>query len=84
VVADQVHRLRARDRRRGKQQVEHAGAVRPAVHVIAEVDHDGLPGARARARVRGDEPVQRREPVGAAVHVADGVDPQTGGQDARR
>ena len=42
VVADEVHHLRARDRRRAQQQLEHAGAVRPAVHVVAEVHQHGF------------------------------------------
>ena len=83
VVADEVHHLRARDRGRAAQQLEHAGAVRPAVDVIAEMHQHGLPG-RAGARIGGDEAVQRREPVGAAMDVANGVDAQAGRHEAGR
>ena len=74
VVADQVDGGNALDRRPGSQVGNDAGAVRPAIDVVAEVDQHRL-GRWAAVQVAADGGVQRDQPLRQAVHVADGVNP---------
>ncbi len=56
------------------EPVEHPGAVRPAIDVVADMDQRDRGGGPA-GDVLGDDPMHRAEPIEAAMHVADGIDP---------
>ncbi len=82
VIAHQVDGGHVRQRNALGQQRHHAGAVRPAIDIVAEMHQHGL-GDRPRRKVLGDQLVQRLEPVEAAMHVADRIDTLAGRQACR-
>ncbi len=66
----------------GRQQGHHAGAVRAAVHVVAQMDQQGL-GDRPQGDVFSDGGMDGQQAFQAAMHVAHGIDARAG-RDGRR
>ena len=61
-----------------RQPPDHAGRIRPAVGVVADMD-DAMVGGRPGARGRPRSARAPRRAAVAAVHVADGVEPHAAG-----
>jgi hypothetical protein len=72
VIAEEMHSAKSL-RPIADQQVDHPSALRPAIHVIAEVDDESV-GTRSEARrVRGNQVMHLLQKIGTTVNVADRV-----------
>ena len=82
MIAGQIDRGHAANRRSGGEQAEHARTIRPPVDQIAQM-HQQRRRHRPARHIRRDRRMQDAEFVELAVHVADGVNPLAGRQAGR-
>jgi len=83
VVAHQVEHPGQAGHGAGAQMFDHAGAVRAAVDVVAQM-HQQRRVDRVSRQIGGDPRVQVAQPVEAAVDIADSIYPLSGWQKAGR